>query len=86
MCVSRASTGLCGGQPATAVPTATVETLRCRVANGASGDDEGDRASKKKNDRIDARKTAGRVRCNLLPACYVAPVEIRELLGCTTAT
>jgi transposase len=36
-------------------------------------------ASKKKNDRIDARKTADLVRCNLLPACYVAPVEIREL-------
>ena len=36
-------------------------------------------ASKKKNDKIDARKTADLVRCNLLPACYVAPVEIREL-------
>jgi len=36
-------------------------------------------ASKKKNDRIDARKTADLVRCNLLPACYVAPVEMREL-------
>jgi len=36
-------------------------------------------ASKKKNDRLDARKTADLVRCNLLPACYVAPVEIREL-------
>jgi transposase len=35
-------------------------------------------ASKKKND-IDARKTADLVRCNLLPACYVGPVEIREL-------
>ena len=36
-------------------------------------------ASKKKNDRIDARKTADLVRCNLLPVCYVAPVEMREL-------
>jgi len=36
-------------------------------------------ASKKKNDQLDARKTADLVRCNLLPACYVAPVEIREL-------
>jgi len=36
-------------------------------------------ASKKKNDKIDARKTADLVRCNLLPVCYVAPVEIREL-------
>lgn len=36
-------------------------------------------ASKKKNDRIDARKTADLVRCDLLPVCYVAPVEIREL-------
>jgi transposase len=36
-------------------------------------------ASKKKNDKIDARKTADLVRCNLLPACYVAPAEMREL-------
>jgi len=36
-------------------------------------------ASKKKNDKLDARKIADMVRCNLLPACYVAPVEIREL-------
>jgi transposase len=36
-------------------------------------------ASKKKNDRLDARKTADLVRCNLLPACYVATPEIREL-------
>jgi transposase len=36
-------------------------------------------ASKKKNDKIDARKTADLVRCNLLPVCYVAPREMREL-------
>src|SRR6516162_7669623 len=36
-------------------------------------------ASKKKNDKLDARKTADLVRCNLLPVCYVAPSEIREL-------
>jgi transposase len=36
-------------------------------------------ASKKKNDKLDARKIADLVRCDLLPACYVAPVEIREL-------
>lgn len=36
-------------------------------------------ASKKKNDRMDARKIADLVRCHLLPACYVAPPEIREL-------
>jgi transposase len=36
-------------------------------------------ASKKKNDRIDARKTADLVRCNLLPECYVAPAEMRGL-------
>jgi transposase len=36
-------------------------------------------ASKKKNDKIDARKTADLVRCNLLPVCYVAPAETREL-------
>jgi transposase len=36
-------------------------------------------ASKKKNDKIDARKTADLVRCNLLPECYVASAEMREL-------
>jgi transposase len=36
-------------------------------------------AAKKKNDRLDARKIADLVRCNLLPVCYVAPVEMREL-------
>ena len=36
-------------------------------------------ASKKKNDRLDARKIADMVRCDLLPACYVAPAKIREL-------
>jgi transposase len=36
-------------------------------------------AAKKKSDRLDARKIADLVRCNLLPSCYVAPVEMREL-------
>ena len=36
-------------------------------------------AAKKKSDRLDARKIADLVRCNLLPACYVASVEMREL-------
>jgi transposase len=36
-------------------------------------------ASKKKNDSIDARKIADLVRCNLLPTCYVATPQIREL-------
>lgn len=36
-------------------------------------------ASKKKNDRLDARKTSDLVRCNLLPACWVMPPELREL-------
>lgn len=35
--------------------------------------------AKKKNDRLDARKIADLVRCNLLPVCYVASVEMREL-------
>ena len=30
-------------------------------------------AAKKKSEPIDARKIADLVRCNLLPACYVAP-------------
>ena len=36
-------------------------------------------ASKKKSDKLDARKIGDLVRCNLLPACYVAPPEMREL-------
>jgi len=36
-------------------------------------------AAKKKSDRLDARKISDLVRCNLLPTCYVAPPEIREL-------
>jgi transposase len=35
--------------------------------------------AKKKNDRIDARSLADLLRCNLLPTCYVASPEIREL-------
>jgi transposase len=36
-------------------------------------------ASKRKNDRIDAAMIADLLRCNLLPECYMAPPEIREL-------
>jgi len=36
-------------------------------------------AAKKKNDKLDARKIADLVRCNLLPVCYVAPPEMRDL-------
>jgi len=36
-------------------------------------------AGKKKSDTIDARTIADLVRCNLLPACYVAAPQIREL-------
>jgi transposase len=36
-------------------------------------------AAKKKSDRIDARKIADLLRCDLLPTCYVAPPLIREL-------
>jgi transposase len=36
-------------------------------------------AAKKKNDQLDARKIADLVRCNLLPVCYVAPPELRDL-------
>jgi transposase len=36
-------------------------------------------ASKKKNDRLDARKIADLVRCDLLPACSMAPREMRDL-------
>ncbi len=36
-------------------------------------------AGKKKSDTIDARTIADLVRCDLLPACYVAPPRIREL-------
>ena len=36
-------------------------------------------ASKRKNDRIDARKIADLLRADLLPECYMAPAPIREL-------
>jgi len=36
-------------------------------------------ASKKKNDRVDARKMADLLRCDLFPECYMAPSWIREL-------
>lgn len=36
-------------------------------------------ASKKKNDKVDARKIADLMRCDLLPECYMAPSPIREL-------
>jgi len=35
-------------------------------------------ASKKKNDRVDAAKITDLLRCDLLPECYMAPVEMRE--------
>jgi transposase len=35
--------------------------------------------SKKKNDQVDARTIADLLRCNLLPECYMAPSEVREL-------
>ena len=35
-------------------------------------------AAKKKNDRVDAATIADCLRCNFLPECYMAPVEIRE--------
>ena len=36
-------------------------------------------ASKKKNDRVDARKIADLLRCDLLPECYMASSRTREL-------
>jgi transposase len=36
-------------------------------------------AAKKKSDKLDARKIADLVRCNLLPVCYVGPPEMRDL-------
>lgn len=36
-------------------------------------------ASKKKNDKVDARKIADLLRCNLLPECYMAPSKMRDL-------
>lgn len=36
-------------------------------------------AGKKKNDKLDAKKIADLLRCDLLPECYMAPSEIREL-------
>ncbi len=35
--------------------------------------------AKKKNDRLDAEKICDLARCDLLPSCYMAPAEIRQL-------
>jgi transposase len=35
--------------------------------------------AKKKNDRLDAEKICDLVRCDLLPGCYMAPPQIRQL-------
>jgi len=35
-------------------------------------------AAKKKNDRIDASRIADCLRCDFLPECYMAPMEIRQ--------
>src|SRR6202050_1166135 len=35
-------------------------------------------AAKKKNDRIDAGRIADCLRCDFLPECYMAPMEIRQ--------
>src|SRR5438445_8540008 len=34
--------------------------------------------AKKKNDRIDAGRIADCLRCDFLPECYMAPMEIRQ--------
>lgn len=36
-------------------------------------------ASKRKNDRVDARKIADALRCDLLPECHMAPQRVRDL-------
>ena len=36
-------------------------------------------ASKKKNDKVDARKIADLLRCDLLPECYMAPSPVRAM-------
>lgn len=36
-------------------------------------------ASKKKSDRIDARKLADMIRCDWFPECYMAPKQMRDL-------
>jgi hypothetical protein len=36
-------------------------------------------ASKKKNDKVDARMIADLLRCDLLPECYMMPEDMREL-------
>lgn len=39
-------------------------------------------ASKRKNDRLDAKKIADALRADLIPECYMAPAEIRDLRRC----
>src|ERR1019366_3638970 len=42
-------------------------------------------AAKKKNDKLDARKIADLVRCNLLPVCYTAAHRYGDITRCANA-
>jgi transposase len=55
------------------------ETQSPGVEGGTSSVAEAIAASKKKNDKVDARKISDLLRCNLLPECYMAPSAVRDL-------
>ena len=57
----------------------TLQPYAAQLQMGHPGRMKAIGASKKKTDELDARTIADLVRCDLLPACYVAPAEMRDL-------
>jgi hypothetical protein len=53
--------------------------VRGEAGDGASGDAEEITAAKKKSEGIDAAKLGDLLQVNMLPSCYVATPQIREL-------
>ena len=68
-----------GSDPIQRLDLRHTEARRRTVGDGASRQNESHQCRQKKSDTLDARTIADLVRCNLLPACYVAPPRIREL-------
>jgi hypothetical protein len=68
-----------GSDPVQRLDLRHAAALRRAVGDGASRQNESHKRGQAKSDKLDARTDADLVRCNLLPACYVAPPRVREL-------
>src|ERR1700743_3834440 len=72
----------CGAMEATLFAACIYVTLKPyshRLVMGHPARMKAISAGKKKSDTIDARTIADLLRCDLLPACYVMPPEMRDL-------